>query len=126
MQSRGSPAQDIVVLCVKFDVVFLEVGVQLIRAQDLGDLHQLVIVVVSVEKGFFSEDLGPSSEMCAAAQGNIHHGREHAPQTPHVQAVVVFLKVYQQLWALEIARSHPDVVFCLWVVKLSQTPVNET
>ena len=37
--------------------VFLEVGVEVLRAQDLGNLHQLVLVVVAVEERLLAEDL---------------------------------------------------------------------
>lgn len=36
------PAQNIVVLSVEFDVVFIEVIEEIIRAQYFGDFHQLV------------------------------------------------------------------------------------
>ena len=35
----------------------LEVRVQLVRAEDLGDLHELIVVVVSMEERFFPENL---------------------------------------------------------------------
>lgn len=50
----------------------------------LGNLDQLVVVVVPVEEWLFPE----------------YHPREHTPQGPHVQRVVVLLEVHQQLRAL--------------------------
>jgi len=35
---------------IEVDVVLLHVGVEIIRSQHLGDLHQLVQVVIAVEK----------------------------------------------------------------------------
>ena len=31
-----------------------------------------------------------------------YHGREHASQAPHVQAIIVLLEIHEKLWALEI------------------------
>ena len=63
----------------------------------LGDFDQLVVVVVAVKEGLFSED----------------HARKHAPQRPHVERVVVFLEVHQELRSFEIARRHSHVVLAL-------------
>jgi hypothetical protein len=52
-----SPSQDLIVLCIEFDVVFFKVCIQLIRSQDLGDFHKLVVVIVAMEEGLFSENL---------------------------------------------------------------------
>jgi hypothetical protein len=46
-------------LSIELDIIFFKVCIQLIRAQDLGDFHKLVIVVVAVEEGFFSKNLNP-------------------------------------------------------------------
>ena len=35
------------------------------------------------------------------------------------------MEIYKQFRALEVPRSYPDVVFCLWVVEFGQTPINE-
>ena len=60
----------------------------------LGDLDELVVVVLSVEEWLLLED----------------HAGEHAAQGPHVQRVVVLLEVNQQLRALEVPRRHPHIV----------------
>ena len=60
----GESAEDVVVLSVKLDVIFVEVFKELVGTKNLGDLDQLVRVTVSVKKRFFSED----------------HGREHGAQ----------------------------------------------
>lgn len=72
-------SEDVVVLGVKLNLVLVQVVEQVIGAQDLGYLDQLVAVGVAMEEGFFAED----------------HGREHGPEAPHVQAVVVLLKINQ-------------------------------
>ena len=35
---------------IEVDVVLLHVGVEIIRSQHLGDLHQLVLVIMTMEK----------------------------------------------------------------------------
>lgn len=102
-------AEDVVVLSVKLNLVLVQVVEQVIGAQDLGYLDQLVAVGVAVEEGFFAED----------------HRRKHGPETPHVQAVVVLLKIDQELGPLEVAGGHAHIVFRAGVVELSQTPVDE-
>jgi hypothetical protein len=60
------PSEDVVVLRVEVDIVFLEVGVQLVRPEHLRDFDQLVVVVVAVKERLLAEDLptitGISSE----------------------------------------------------------------
>lgn len=53
------------------------------------------------------------------------HGCEHGAQTPHVQAVVVFLEIDKQLRALEVARGDTDIILGAGVVELSETPVDK-
>lgn len=102
-------AEDVVILGVEFDLVLVQVVEQVVGAQDLGDLNELVGVAVAVEKGLLAED----------------HGREHGAETPHVQAVVVLLEVDQQLGTLEVARRHAHVILSAGVVELGEAPVNE-
>ena len=35
---------------------------------------------------------------------------KHAAQAPQIQRIIIVLQVYEQLWSLEVARSHPDIV----------------
>ena len=65
----GVLSEDVVVVRVQCHVVLVYVRVQLIRAQHLRDLNQLVIVVLALEERLFLKD----------------HAREHAPERPHVQ-----------------------------------------
>lgn len=103
-------SQDVVILLVQFDLVLVEVVKEVIRAKNLCDLNQLIRVTVAVEEGLFAED----------------HGGEHGAETPHVEAVVVFLEVDEQFRALEITRSHAYIVLGPRVVELGQTPVDQT
>jgi len=102
-------AEDVVVLGVELDLVLVQVVEQVVGAEDLGDLDELVGVAVSVEEGLLAED----------------HGGEHGAQAPHVQAVVVLLEVDEQLGALEVARGDADVVLGAGVVELGEAPVDE-
>lgn len=102
-------AQDVIVLGVQLDLVLIKVVKQIISAEDLCDLDQLIRVAVAVEEGLLAED----------------HGGEHGAQAPHVEAVVVLLEVDQKLRTLEIARRDTDIVFRAGVVKFSQAPVDE-
>ena len=51
------PAKQLIKLRVEADVVLVDVRVELFRAENLGDLHQLVIVVVPMEERLLAEDL---------------------------------------------------------------------
>ena len=79
-------------------------------AQNLGNLHQLIIIVVSMKKGFLSKN----------------HASKHASKRPHVKGVIVFLQIDQKLRSFKIARCHADVVLSSRVVKFSETPINES
>lgn len=80
-------AENVVVLRVELNLVLVDVLKQLICAEDLCNLNQLVGVALTMEKGLFAED----------------HGGEHGAQAPHVQAVVVLLEINQQLWAFKVS-----------------------
>jgi hypothetical protein len=55
-----------------------------------------------------------------------HHGCKHTTVTPHVKTIVVFLEVYKQLRAFEIARRDTNVVFCLGMIKFGETPIDKS
>ena len=55
-----------------------------------------------------------------------YHAGKHTPQTPHVQTVIVFLEIDQQLGTLEVPRGDPDVVFRSGVVELGETPIDQS
>lgn len=66
-----------IILGIKFDIVLVQVLKELLGAQNLGDLDQLVRVAGSMEERLFAED----------------HRGEHCAKRPHVQRVVVLLEV---------------------------------
>lgn len=80
-------AEDVVVLGVELNLVAIEVVEEVVGAENLCDLDELVRVTVAVKEGFFAED---------------HRGK-HGAEAPHVEAVVVFLEVDEELGALEVA-----------------------
>jgi hypothetical protein len=52
-----SRSKNVIVLGIQFDVVLLEIGIEFLSAKNLGDLHKLVIVVMSMEEWFLPKDL---------------------------------------------------------------------
>ena len=90
----GEAAQDVVVLRVEFYLVLVEVVEEIVGAENLCNLDELIRVAGAVEEGLLAED----------------HGGKHGAQTPHIQAVVIFLEIYQQLWAFEVAGSNLEEV----------------
>ena len=75
----GVLADHIIVLLVKCDIVLFDVGEELVCAEDLGDLDELIVVVLALEEWLLLED----------------HAREHATQGPDVEGVVIGLQIYQ-------------------------------
>ena len=53
----------------------------------------------------------------ATPTGNAHHRGEHAPIAPHVQTIIVLLEVHKKFRSFKVARSHSDIILCLWVVE---------
>ena len=102
-------AQDAIEVRVQLKIISIKVMEQLFGAKDLGDLHELVVVVVAVEEGLLAED----------------HSSEHAAQTPHVEGIVVLLQIDEELRPLKVTRGNADVVLPSGVVELRQTPVDE-
>jgi len=51
-------SQEIIVLCIEFNVVFLNVLEQFICAKHFGDFDKLIVIIVTMEKGLFAEDHG--------------------------------------------------------------------
>lgn len=106
---RKSP-QDVIILRIEFDIVTIEIFKQVICAQHFRDLNQLVRIAVAMEEGLFAED----------------HGCKHGAQRPHVQRVVVFLEIYQEFGAFEVARGDADIVFGACVIEFCETPIYQT
>lgn len=103
-------SENVVILCIQFDFVLINVVKQIISTKNLCNLHKLVRVTVPMEERLLSED----------------HGSEHSSQAPHVETVIVLLEIDQKFWTLKIARGHTNVVFGTGVIKFGQAPIDET
>ena len=102
--------QQIFVVGIECQPVLVEVGVELLSAEDFGDLDKLVVVVTALEEGLALED----------------HTSEHAAEGPDIERVIVGLEVDEQLGSFEVARGDADIVLLARVVEFSQTPIDET
>jgi hypothetical protein len=54
---RRIPRQNFIILRVQFDIVFLKIEIELVCTKYLGNLDQLIIIVMAMEERFFPEDL---------------------------------------------------------------------
>lgn len=86
----------------------------------LSYLHQLIIVVMTIEKRFFSKNLLQQSyetkkdarkrkifnkQEDTEREENLSvpdHSSKHTTQTPHIQRVVIVLQVHEKLRAFEV------------------------
>ena len=53
----GAVSEQLLHVRVQHKPILVQVGVEVIRAQHLGNLHQLVLVVVAVEERLLAKDL---------------------------------------------------------------------
>ena len=65
-------SEEIIILCIEFDVVFLNILKQLVCSKDLGDFDELIIIIVTMEERFLAED----------------HRSKHGSKGPHIKGVV--------------------------------------
>ena len=105
----GVLGEDVFVVGVESESILVEVSVELLRAEDLGNLDELVVVITALEEGLTLED----------------HTCKHAAQRPDIKRVVVGLEVNKELGSLEVSGSDAHVVLLVRVVELGQTPINE-
>lgn len=98
-------AKDVGEPWIQLDLVPVQILVQLLCSKHLGNPHQLVVIIVTVEKRLLPE----------------YHGGEHAAEGPHVEAVVVHLVVHEEFWPLEVAGRDTDVV----LLKIFKNPCND-
>ena len=104
----GMGSQDVVVVGIERDVVLVNVGVELIGAEDFRNLHELIVIIFSLEEGLLLKD----------------HARKHATQRPNVKRIIIGLEVNKQLRALEVSGRNSNVVFLAGMVKFGQPPIN--
>jgi len=81
-----------------------------LRADNLGNLDQLIVVVLTMEEGMCHEN----------------HTSEHAAERPDIKRVVIILHVDKKFRTLEVAGSDTDVILSVRMVELSKTPINDT
>mmetsp|Transcript_14153 Transcript_14153/g.26511 ORF Transcript_14153/g.26511 Transcript_14153/m.26511 type:complete len:211 (+) Transcript_14153:202-834(+) len=103
------PAQNVVKVRVQFLIVLVQIGEQAICAKHASDFHKLVVIVLAVEERLLAE----------------YHARQHAPQTPNVQGVIIQLQVDQKLGTLVVSGGDSDIVLSVRVIKLGEAPINE-
>lgn len=51
------PPKEFIILRIKPNVVFVDICVKFVGTQNLGDLYELIVVVMAVEEGFLTEYL---------------------------------------------------------------------
>ena len=64
-------AQNLIIMEIQFDRILLQVLEQVISAQHLSNLHQLVIIVTSVEKRVFVKQLTQITAINTTIEANI-------------------------------------------------------
>mmetsp|Transcript_4296 Transcript_4296/g.9737 ORF Transcript_4296/g.9737 Transcript_4296/m.9737 type:complete len:330 (-) Transcript_4296:185-1174(-) len=105
----GMPPQNPIEMGIQLQVVGIQVVEQLLRTENLGNFHQLIIVIMPVEEWLLPKN----------------HPGKHTSQTPHVQGIIILLQIHQQLRSLEVPTSHTDIVLPSRMVKLRQPPINQ-
>ena len=103
----GKPPKDVVVLGVEFNVIFVKVLKKIVRAQDFGNLYELIRIAVAMKKRFLPKN----------------HRSKHRAQRPHIQRIVVLLEINEQFRALEISRRYSNIVLCPLMVEFGKSPV---
>mmetsp|Transcript_30918 Transcript_30918/g.52835 ORF Transcript_30918/g.52835 Transcript_30918/m.52835 type:complete len:331 (+) Transcript_30918:505-1497(+) len=103
------PSQNPIKVWIQFQIICVQVVEQLLGPQHLGNLHQLIVIIMPMEEGFLSKN----------------HPGEHAPQAPHIQRVIVLLQIDQQFRSLEVPTRHAYVVLASGMVKFRQPPIDE-
>ena len=56
-KGKGGPSKDFIIVRIESDVVLVNVSIKFVGSKDFGNLHELVVVIVAVEKRLLSEDL---------------------------------------------------------------------
>lgn len=82
---KDVPSKQLIVLRIQFDAVLVDVCVKLVSAEDLGDLHKLVVVIMTVEEWLFTKDLQNyrvSKSASMLLMTSSHHRSEHATIAP--------------------------------------------
>lgn len=102
--------QDVIETRIQLNVILVQIGVELLRAQDFRNADQLIVVVVTVEERFFAE----------------YHRSQHTSERPHVQRVIVHLIIDEQLRPFEVTAGYSNVVLLTGMVELGKAPIDQT
>ena len=95
--------KQVFIVGVKRETILVQVGVELLSAEHLGDFDELIVVVTSLEERFALED----------------HACKHAAERPDIKRVVIGLQINEQLGPLEVSGSDAHIILLAWVVELS-------
>lgn len=90
-------------------VVLVEISMQFLCAEYTCNLDQLIVVVLTIEEGLFAEN----------------HTSQHTSKAPQIQTVVIQLHIHQKLRSLEAPRCNTHIVLCAWVIKVSESPIDQ-
>jgi hypothetical protein len=93
----------------QIQIVFAQVVTKRLSAKHFHYLGELVVVVRSFKESIHSEK----------------HSRKSAACRPNVQTVVVASVVNKQLGALVVATGNTNVVVCIRLIVVCQTPINK-
>jgi len=102
-------SDEIIIMIVQSEPILVNVSKEVVSSENLRNLHELVIVVASLEEWFLLED----------------HSSEHAAKRPDIKRVVVGLQIDKKLGSFEVSTCNSNIILLARMVELSQTPVNE-
>lgn len=95
--------KDLIVVSVKRQIVLIQIGKEIISSENFRDLHELIVVVSTLEERFLFEN----------------DTSKHATKGPNIKGVIISLVINEKLGSFEVATSHTDVVLLTWVIKFS-------
>mmetsp|Transcript_24785 Transcript_24785/g.44546 ORF Transcript_24785/g.44546 Transcript_24785/m.44546 type:complete len:298 (-) Transcript_24785:194-1087(-) len=103
------PPQNPIEMRIQFQVIGVQVMEQLLRPKNLGNFHQLIVVIMPMEEWLLPKN----------------HPSKHTSQTPHIQGIIILLQIHQQFRPLEVPTGHADIILPPRMVKLRQPPINQ-
>jgi len=95
---------------IKGKIVLHKELYKIISTKDTNNLNKLIAIITTMEEGLTTED----------------DSSEHTTKRPHIQTVVIVLKINKKLWTFEVTRGNTDIVECAWEIKLCKSPVDKT
>ena len=52
----GVLSEDVIIVGIESHIVLVDISIELISSEDLGNLHQLIVIVLALEEWFLLED----------------------------------------------------------------------